>query len=444
VIAPIVADPVAGLAIAGGAFGALLGGLGALQRRRTFAPEFARKLFHTGMGLVALTLPLLFATTWPVLVLCASAAAILGIVRWNRPANGTFGAVLHAVDRTSYGEFCFAAATAVAFAAYHDRPLLYEIPMATLAFADSAAALVGSRLGRRRYRTVDGRKSLEGSLAFFAVAFECALVPLLATHATGNAAAVLVAIVFASMATWMEATCWRGGDNLGIPLVGGGVLAEFVREPLATLALQTGVLVALVVAVLVVRRRTTLGIDAVMAALFFGYTFWAWGGIAYLVPPAILFAVDAFPGRCRSARAGRPHRASAVVATCAPGLAWAFAAQIAHDRGLAVGGDVLYAGYLASFSAALGIFQFTIRGRRIAAGCIAALACAPVAFVVARDPVLAAIVLVTTIAATAFFAALQPRAFPDCPRDGGRWWRQGLLSTGFSLGAFALFTLTRG
>jgi phytol kinase len=246
------------VALAGGAFVALLAACATLQRSARLPAESARKLFHAGVGLIALSLPLLFESPAPVLMLCAGSAAVLALVRWHRTARARFGCVLHGVARRSYGEFAFAAGVAIAFALFHERPLLYAVPLATLTFADAAAALVGSRFGRHRYRAADGRKSVEGSLAFCAVAFACAYVALAVTHATSPLAAPLVALLFALTTTWVEAACWYGSDNLGIPLAGGTALAIFVSwspEELVSRSVVLAATAATAVAVASLRAR---------------------------------------------------------------------------------------------------------------------------------------------------------------------------------------------
>ena len=49
--------------------------------------------------------------------------------------------------------------------------LLFGLPMAVMALADTGAALVGRAAGETRYRVMDGVRSLEGSVTFFALAF---------------------------------------------------------------------------------------------------------------------------------------------------------------------------------------------------------------------------------------------------------------------------------
>jgi phytol kinase len=98
--------------------------------------------------------------------------------------------------------------------------LLYSIPVLTLTFADTAAAVAGKRYGRLRYPTPGGYKSLEGSTAFFVAACICSLVPLTVASSGAPVTALFIAISLSVMMTLVEAVSFGGLDNLLIPLLG--------------------------------------------------------------------------------------------------------------------------------------------------------------------------------------------------------------------------------
>lgn len=87
-----------------------------------------------------------------------------------------------------------------------------------LAVADPVAAVVGIRFGRRRFAT---NRSLEGSLAFFAVAVAI-VTGVLGWHARASVAALAGAAgAVGALATLCEALPVRIDDNLTIPLAVG-------------------------------------------------------------------------------------------------------------------------------------------------------------------------------------------------------------------------------
>jgi phytol kinase len=211
---------------------AALGSLFLLARhgraRGWMTAEYSRKFVHVGMGCIALTFPWLFTQTRPVLVLAAIAAGALLAVRAIPFARARFGCVLLEVKRRSYGEFAFVAGVAAAFFLAHGDPMSYVIPVAVLTFADTLAAVVGTRFGTHRFATLDGTKSLEGSLAFLATAVACVAIPL---AVAGRAQAAPIACVSALALTLVEASAWAGLDNVAIPLLGGILVRALCGGP---------------------------------------------------------------------------------------------------------------------------------------------------------------------------------------------------------------------
>jgi phytol kinase len=235
-------------------------------------PEVVRKGLHISMGLTTLSFPWLFDTPWPVvLVAGGSALAFLGVrtrfVLFRRLASSMRG-----IERVSVGEYCFVAATCIVFVLAADDPILYCIPMLLLTFADSAAALVGTAWGRHRYLTMGEYKTLEGSAAFFVVAFACIAVPLAWFTPASNPESMAVAALIAFAVTVLEAAVGGGFDNLLIPL---GAFAAIkatgltVGQPdalesgsplvVAGLAVAAALLVLLVAVLASWRRTTALG-----------------------------------------------------------------------------------------------------------------------------------------------------------------------------------------
>jgi phytol kinase len=181
-------------------------------------PEVLRKGLHISMGLTTLSFPWLFDTPWPVvLVAGASALAFLALrmrfVLFRRLARSMQG-----IKRVSVGEYCFVAVTCIVFVLAGNDPLLYCIPMLLLTLADSAAALVGTTWGRHRYMTLGEYKTLEGSAAFFVVAFACIAVPLAWFTPATNPESMAVAALIALAVTVLEAAVGGGFDNLFVPL----------------------------------------------------------------------------------------------------------------------------------------------------------------------------------------------------------------------------------
>ncbi len=219
------------------------------QRARHLAPETTRKLFHLSGGLTTLALPWMFADVWPVLLLTAITVPTLLTLKYVRRLRNGLGDVLYGVSRPSLGEIYFPLSACLLFVLAHDQPLLYSVPLLILTLADPAAALVGSRYGSLQYITLEGRKSLEGSLAFFIVAFLCTSGMLLLADWTVAEAVPGIALTLALLLTLVEAISWRGLDNLLIPVTGiiflASLLASNLTALMASVLLITAVLGAI-------------------------------------------------------------------------------------------------------------------------------------------------------------------------------------------------------
>lgn len=273
----------------------LLGGVRWYQRARQPSAEWARKLLHLGVGLLALVMPFLFHEIWPVLVVGLVYTLALALLRFGRLLREGPGQVLHSVSRTSLGEFSFVFAMCLIFLLAGDNTILYVIPLMILATADVAAAVVGVQYGRVRYDSEEGRlKSVEGSVAFFVVAFFCVHVPLLLFTNIGRLESLLLAAILAFMVMLAEAVSWNGLDNLIVPVVSFILLRWLIDETAAELALHLVVIVALASLVRVWRKRTTLAADALMGAVIFGYVVWVIGGWRWLLPPVLVFSTYTF------------------------------------------------------------------------------------------------------------------------------------------------------
>ena len=219
---------------------ALMGGLALYQHWQPLSAELSRKLFHIGGGLTTLSFPWVFESAWPVILLALVTIPALLTLKYARAFKGNLGAVLYRVDRASLGELYFPLSVCLLFVFTHAQALLFLIPVLILTLADPAAAAIGGRYGRLRYTIVKGRKSVEGSAAFFLVAFACVLYPLLILAHTGLGEAALIAALVGLLATLAEAVAWEGLDNLFIPIFTGLLLAGLLQLNLPFLLLDLG------------------------------------------------------------------------------------------------------------------------------------------------------------------------------------------------------------
>jgi phytol kinase len=204
----------------------------ALSAARTagqLSPEGARKLFHVAMGTMTLSFPWLFTGPTPVLLLAGLCCVWFESVRRLTWFARHCGPVLSAVARPGRGEIYFVLGTSLTFLLCGGNALAFVLAMAILTWADTAAALVGQRLGGRPGALRIGGKSLAGSSAFFVVALTISLLGL-SMAGWPPAQASLMSILLASTTTVLEALARRGADNLLIP-VGAALLLRGIVDP---------------------------------------------------------------------------------------------------------------------------------------------------------------------------------------------------------------------
>ena len=319
-----------GIAVVLGALGALVLGVKAAQSTGRIGAEGARKLVHLGMGCVCLTFPLLFGhNVWPVWSLVALAGGSLLALRKVPWLRTRLGGVLHDVKRESWGELYFPAGVAVVFTLARGDGLRFAIPVALLTFADAAGALVGRRWGKHHYETLEGRKSIEGSVAVGVAGALCAWVPLTLAGVPVTTA-VLIALVMGLFGMILEAIAWRGLDNMFLPLAAFAQVSIYLGLGDAQLLARLGVLAAITVAAWFWRRGTLVDDSARLGGALALYFFWAVGDWTWLVPPLILLTtyarwMPAVPG-------GTPrHNLVAIICVASSGLVWALAQAMRPD-----------------------------------------------------------------------------------------------------------------
>jgi phytol kinase len=320
-------NPWLGMGLVMGLLGGLIVGLRVFQQRYQPHPEIVRKLLHVIMGLSTLTLPWVFHETWPAIVLGVVAFTTLFILKRSK-LRKNLGQVLHSVDRDSNGDLYFPISIAAVFVMSNGSPLLFCLPILVLTLADATAALIGLRYGVSRYQTTEGKKSIEGSAAFFAVTFLSSLLVLLMFTDVGRVDSVLIALLLGSLVMMLEAIAWLGLDNLFIPLGGFLLLQTYLTMTTAALTFNLIVIVFFLVLILVSRQRTEMDPSAVMAAILTIFLIWATGGWLWLIAPLIVFAgykwllPKGLEGLTKTDGAPRKHNAHAIVSVATPGLLW--------------------------------------------------------------------------------------------------------------------------
>jgi len=167
-----------------------------------------RKVVHIGSGALTALLP--FFVELNVAVLFGIfVSVILFITKKSRLLDS-----IHKSENASLGSILFAPGlTLAAIFFWPVEIVIFQVSVLILALSDGFAGIVGRKFGRKYY-SITGRKSYEGSLCFFLISFVLLLVMI------GNSS-LLQLILVPLILTGVEATLSKGWDNLILPLIAG-------------------------------------------------------------------------------------------------------------------------------------------------------------------------------------------------------------------------------
>jgi dolichol kinase len=193
---------------------------------QTYGAEVIRK----GIHLFSLSIPIVYyflskETALAILIpltvfFIANDLARLYVKPFGRFYERLFGSILRSHERNDRGRRLTGASYVLISAAlcvWLFPKVIFLTAFAILIVSDSAAALVGRRLGRRPFLA----KSLEGTTAFFVSAL---IVVGLAPKVTYGLAEYLIGAVAALLGAVVEAAPQAVDDNLAIPLAIGTFL----------------------------------------------------------------------------------------------------------------------------------------------------------------------------------------------------------------------------
>jgi len=324
-------------------------------------PEVSRKALHVCMGLSCLALPWVFPEPLWFAIGFSLVLATLAAVRYVPAINRQLTGALHAVERSSGGDIDFEASVAVLYAVARDQPALYVMPLLVLTLADALAALAGVFYAKTAYESYHAKKSWEGSLVFFVVAFLCILITLLVLTDLGRVESITVSFTLAYVATLIEGASWEGLDNLFLPVALYLLLDGFLRMSEAGVASNVGltsaiVLVGLTALAWIASRLSRVPADATMAMVAFAFIFWTVSEFALIVPGLIAGAACVALPVTFGISEPQTVRGRSVAAACAP----LTALIILTTQGLSV--PLVAAGH-AAFAATLGYVLPSLRFR---------------------------------------------------------------------------------
>ena len=201
---------------------AMIGIAEGLRKRQDYSVDFTRKFIHIAVGMWAFGTVLLFESRTFAIIPPLSFIFINAYSYWQE----TF----KAMETGELGTVYFPLSFVLIVWFLWDQPHLLVASLMPMTWGDAMAAIVGKRVGRRKYSIAGGTRSVEGSLTMFLVSWGATLVPLLLlpSDALGLMAAMGVAAATAAAATAVEAISPWGVDNLAVPAISVAILKVFV------------------------------------------------------------------------------------------------------------------------------------------------------------------------------------------------------------------------
>ncbi len=186
-------------------------------RTHTVHSEVGRKFVHITVGSFVAFWP--FFLSWTeIKFLSIAFLIVVGVSKYFH----VFRAI-HSVQRPTLGELFFALAVGAVALITQDK-WIYMAALLQMSLADGLAAIVGASYGgSSRYLILQHRKSIVGTLTFVVVS---AVLLVVYSMNSGSTLSVALILGLAAGAAVVENIGIRGLDNLLVPLLIAGVLAN--------------------------------------------------------------------------------------------------------------------------------------------------------------------------------------------------------------------------
>ena len=189
-----------------------------LRRRLGLSVEFSRKFVHLGVGMVAFAL-VAFFHEWYFAVIPPLVFVVVNVVSYRRQIF----AAMETGEKNQLGTIYFPISFAILIPLLWSHPALLVASLMPLTWGDAFAAIVGRHLGTHPFTVFKQTRTLEGTLAMFALSFLAVLSTLLFFGWT-PAASLATAFAVALAAALVEAVSPWGIDNLTVPMASALVL----------------------------------------------------------------------------------------------------------------------------------------------------------------------------------------------------------------------------
>jgi phytol kinase len=195
-----------------------------LRRRFRVAPDISRKCLHLALGLWSIPTVNIFADgRWAVVPYLLWAAFAYVSYRFE---------VLRALEDEgrSLGSIFFPLSTALLLWLFWGRLAYVALAgIMAMSLGDTLAAIVGRRLGTRKYRTLGHPRTMEGTLTLFLVASGSIASVLVFVAGLDLHQAVAFSLISGTVAASVETVSIYGSDNFTVPVATAATLFVLIN-----------------------------------------------------------------------------------------------------------------------------------------------------------------------------------------------------------------------
>jgi phytol kinase len=187
-----------------------------LRKWQGYSVDFTRKFIHISVGMWAFGTVLLFKRREFAIIPPIAFIAINAFSYWQ----GTFKA-METGAKGEIGTIYFPISFTLITWLFWDKPYLLVASLMPMTWGDAFAAIVGQRIGKRRYSVGKSTRSFEGSLAMLLCGWIATFIPLIILPSSNLTLlpAVGIAGLTALAAAIVEGISPWGIDNLTVPAV---------------------------------------------------------------------------------------------------------------------------------------------------------------------------------------------------------------------------------
>jgi phytol kinase len=199
---------------------AAIGAAEGLRKWRGYSVDFTRKFIHIAVGMWAYGTVLLFEQRVFAIIPPLAFVAINAFSYWR----GTFKA-METGEKGNLGTVYFPLSFAALIWLFWGRPHLIVAGLMPMTWGDALAAVVGRRIGRKRYTVLGSTRSVEGSMTMFVAGWVAASIALMLLGTCNPMTSLWISAVTAFGAALVEAVSPWGIDNLTVPAISALILA---------------------------------------------------------------------------------------------------------------------------------------------------------------------------------------------------------------------------